>query len=217
MHAQDGNPAGIDANIAPATVGKLRAALGALGYDVIGIGSLPQWLQAHPDAATFLAIPQRTPDLVREMRAAAPRAGIVAVCADTPSALTYRAYVKAGASGIVEPDLPPDKLTQVLMATLAGFVVLPPRAAHSIVRRLEEPPGDLHLTARDKEIVGLVARGASPAAIAAETGYSERHLRRIVTDLLARMGVTNRAHAAAMATRWGLGGSEQHTREPGPK
>ncbi len=71
--------------------------------------------------------------------------------------------------------------------------------------RLEDPPDHIHLTTRDTQLVSLIGEGLPPAAIATKTGYSERHIRRITAALFARIGATSRVHAAALATRWGLG------------
>ncbi|MEU4805771.1 helix-turn-helix transcriptional regulator [Actinosynnema sp. NPDC023587] len=60
------------------------------------------------------------------------------------------------------------------------------------------------LSDRDIRVLALVADGHSNAEIAAETGWSEHTVRNTLHDLMTRLGVRNRAHAAAYAVRNGF-------------
>ncbi|MCG3755088.1 response regulator transcription factor [Amycolatopsis sp. Poz14] len=57
---------------------------------------------------------------------------------------------------------------------------------------------------RELRVLRLVAEGYSNSEIAAELGWSEHTVKNALYDLMARLGVRNRAHAAAYAVRNGL-------------
>jgi DNA-binding NarL/FixJ family response regulator len=65
-------------------------------------------------------------------------------------------------------------------------------------------PGRLPaLTARDLQVLRLLADGLSTAAIAEVLAYSESTIKNVVHDLVRQLGARNRAHAVAMAIRGG--------------
>ncbi|MEZ5176671.1 MAG: hypothetical protein R2823_10810 [Acidimicrobiia bacterium] len=190
------------------TRGMIRRAIMLL-LDDMGYGTeIPQdpfqWLTGHPASQLLVAIPQRTPPNIRAARASAPHAIIVGVCDQIADTATFRQYLGAGANSIIRADTPSDTLKHALAVSLRGLAVLPGPTARAILRRLEEPPASLNLTERDTRLLSLIAQGATPTAAAAEIGCSHRHLRRITSALLNTIGADNRAHAAALATRWGL-------------
>ena len=67
-----------------------------------------------------------------------------------------------------------------------------------------ENPETLSLTARQLEILRLVAQGMSNPEIAARLKLSDHTVKRHVANLLTRLGLSSRAAAAAYATREGL-------------
>ncbi len=204
MQVETERVVGVDCSIPNAVRSELIRALTALGFDPHALRDPHRWLASHPSNSIAIAIPLRTHGYVEVARRTAPGAMIIGVCAHPASASTHRSYLNAGATGIIGTNLPPGDLVHVLAATLRGFVVLPPLIAQAIASRLADIPGDIYLTGRDKQLLGLIARRSSPSAIAPEIGCSERHLRRITADLLRRIGAVSRPHAAALATQWGL-------------
>jgi DNA-binding CsgD family transcriptional regulator len=88
-------------------------------------------------------------------------------------------------------------------ATMAELVL-------TIARALEEPsPEPDGLTARQLEVLELLARGLDNRQIASQLGISRRTAKAHVSALLERLGVENRTQAAVTAVRRGLVSSEQ--------
>jgi DNA-binding NarL/FixJ family response regulator len=69
---------------------------------------------------------------------------------------------------------------------------------------VEPQPAGLALTAREAEVLRLVATGASNAAIATELFISTKTVSVHVSSILAKLGAANRSEAAAIAHRQGL-------------
>jgi DNA-binding NarL/FixJ family response regulator len=203
---------GIDVTIRQTCADRLIPALRALRYDTSPIDPAT-WLQNRPAGFVLLAIPQQSPSQVENLRASAPVAIIIGISDRTATAPLYRSYVRAGLTGFVGTDMPLGDLRAALVASLRGMWALPASTMRAVVLLSDNLPRGIHLSSQDQQILNLITKGLSPAAIAAFTGYSERHLRRITNDLLKRIGATNRAHAAAIATRWGLG-ADSTPRDP---
>lgn len=70
--------------------------------------------------------------------------------------------------------------------------------------KAQDDPRIALLTARQVDVLRLLGRGLSHAAIGAELGMTEGTVKAHVTQLLARLGVSNRVEAARVAYRSGL-------------
>jgi len=198
------NAVGIDNDIDHDFKSTLKAVLDDLGHPAESFNDPIRWLDRHTGIMALVAIQTRSSQDARTARSSMPQSIIVGVAGVTPGPETFRQYLKAGANGLIAADQAQPELTKTLAATLAGLVVIPPNIAQALASRLEELPPQLGLTERDLRILRLIARGATRKQIAEANGYSNRHLRRITADLLTTIGGTNRAHAAALATQWGL-------------
>jgi NarL family two-component system response regulator LiaR len=79
--------------------------------------------------------------------------------------------------------------------------------AAKLVEAIAGPAAEpLHgdLTRREREVLGLIARGLSNKRIARELGVSEKTVKAHVGHVLAKLGVTDRTQAAVLAVRSGL-------------
>lgn len=199
-----GDTVGIDNEIDHHFKTTLEAVLHDLEHPVERFTDPTLWLKKHAGNLAVVAISSRSPQDVRAMRAAIPESVIVGASDVTRGPETFRQYLTAGVNGLIAADQTPSDLTDTLAATLTGLVVIPADVAQAFGNRREEPPPHLDLTDRDRRVLRLITQGATLKQIAAAMGYSDRHLRRITANLLTRIGAKNRAHAAALTTRWGL-------------
>jgi DNA-binding NarL/FixJ family response regulator len=118
----------------------------------------------------------------------------------------------AGASGFLLKDAPPEQLIAAIQVVAGGDALLAP----SITRRLIEefvrrpparagPPRQLTgLTARELEVLRLLARGLSNAEIAAELVLGEATIKTHVGNLLTKLGLRDRVQAVVLAYESGL-------------
>jgi DNA-binding NarL/FixJ family response regulator len=120
--------------------------------------------------------------------------------------------LRAGASGFLLKDVPPEQLVSGIRTVAEGDSLLAP----SITRRLIEsfiqgspppatPPAAFEqLTARELEIFALVARGLSNAEIADELVISGATVKTHVARVLAKLGLRDRVQAVVLAYESGL-------------
>jgi two-component system nitrate/nitrite response regulator NarL len=111
-----------------------------------------------------------------------------------------------GIRGLLYRDADADILVAALQAVAQGLAVLDPALAASILPASEEPAGKLveDLTAREMEVLQLVAEGLSNKAIARELEISEHTVKFHVNAILGKLGAQSRTDAVVRATRLGL-------------
>ncbi|WP_067820220.1 response regulator [Actinomadura kijaniata] len=106
--------------------------------------------------------------------------------------------IEAGATGYLLKDAPRDELFTAVRAAAEGRTVLSPAIASRLVSRVRDPR-DRSLTARELEVLRLVARGTSNPEIATELFISEATVKTHLTHIYAKLGVKDRAAAVATA------------------
>lgn len=131
------------------------------------------------------------------------------------------AALRAGASGFLTKDTPPERLAESVRAAAQGDTLLSP----SVTRRLVEsyvrmpPPGDgvpaplSRLTPRELEVLRQMARGYANAEIAGRLYLSEATVKTHVARVLAKLELRDRIQAVVLAYESGL----IRPGEPGPR
>ncbi|MGY1824333.1 response regulator [Geodermatophilus sp. SYSU D00079] len=115
------------------------------------------------------------------------------------------AALAAGAAGYVLKDADPAEVATAITAAAAGEVHLDSAVARQLARRMAAPQAGLtSLTAREREILALVAQGHSNRDIADELVISERTARTHVSNVLSKLQLSSRTQAALLAIREGL-------------
>ena len=118
-----------------------------------------------------------------------------------------QAALAAGASGYVLKDADADEVASAIRAAHRGEMHLAPAAARELTKALRLPvpdPDAEPLTARERQVLTLVAEGASNRDIAQALFISERTARTHVSNILMKIGVRSRTQAALWAIREGL-------------
>ncbi|MFF6794202.1 DNA-binding NarL/FixJ family response regulator [Streptomyces filamentosus] len=107
--------------------------------------------------------------------------------------------IEAGATGYLLKDAPRDELFAAVRAAAEGRTVLSPAVATRLVSAVRRPAGpvDGTLSAREREILVLVARGTSNREIAAELFISEATVKTHLTHIYGKLAVKDRAAAVA--------------------
>lgn len=118
--------------------------------------------------------------------------------------------LRAGASGFLLKDAPAAELIQAVRIVAAGDGLLAPRVTGRLIaefaRRPSGPPPAAigALTARETEVLVLIARGLSNGEIAAELVIAEQTIKTHVGRILGKLGLRDRAQAVVAAYESGL-------------
>ncbi|HEY0805943.1 MAG TPA: response regulator transcription factor [Pseudonocardiaceae bacterium] len=126
----------------------------------------------------------------------------------------YRALA-AGASGFLLKSLPPEELVTAIRIAARGDALVDPSVTRRLVARFaagiapstppaERAPGLDRLTARENEVLLLVAAGYSNTEIGARLYVGDETVKTHVSRILAKLGFRDRVHAVVYAHRHGL-------------
>jgi DNA-binding NarL/FixJ family response regulator len=110
--------------------------------------------------------------------------------------------LEAGASGYLLKDASADRVAEAIRSARAGDVHLDPAVARLLTQRMrtrKAEPVVEPLTDREKEVIGLLARGLSNKEIATELFITERTARTYVSNILGKLGLASRTQAALYA------------------
>ena len=169
--------------------------------------------ELHPDV---VLIDVRMPDLsgpeaTRQIVSENPDARVVALTVVSQDA-DVAEVVEAGACGFLAKDTPIDGVVVAVRAAAEGAAWLSPRAAEVVLGRVRRSGADQRseagtgerLSAREREVLGLLAQGLDNGEIARQLGISPRTAKNHVSNILLKLGVPTRIQAAIYAVRRGL-------------
>jgi DNA-binding NarL/FixJ family response regulator len=196
----------------------IASLLRAWGHEVAGeaangLEALELVRTLHPDLVLMdITMPDCNGlEATRLIKAELPDTRIVIVTVSDHDEDLFEA-IKSGAEGYLLKDMAEAELEATLHALEAGEPALSPRLAAKILdeftRLTREPRVDEDrrndLTAREREVLLLVAEGATNREIAASLHLSEHTVNFHVKNILSKLHLRNRAQAVAYAIRTGL-------------
>ncbi|MFE9651305.1 response regulator [Streptomyces sp. NPDC006365] len=111
--------------------------------------------------------------------------------------------IEAGATGYLLKDAPREELFSAVRAAAQGRTVLSPAVASRLVSAVRAPANE-PLSAREREVLALVAKGTSNREIARVLFISEATVKTHLTHLYAKLGVKDRAAAVAVGYDRGI-------------
>jgi len=115
--------------------------------------------------------------------------------------------LRAGASGFMLKDRPPEELLAAIRVVAAGDALLAPTVTRRLISHftsqpdpLRPPPGALaRLTAREREVLGLIATGLSNTEISERLAMSVPTVKTHIGRILAKLGARDRAQLVVIA------------------
>jgi DNA-binding NarL/FixJ family response regulator len=118
--------------------------------------------------------------------------------------------LSSGASGFVLKDDPPEQLIAAVRTIAAGDALLSPSVTKRVIKQFTRiprpsPPKEIdELTAREQEILRLIASGLSNAEIGERLYIGETTVKTHVTHVLQKLGLRDRVQAVVLAHQTGL-------------
>ena len=120
--------------------------------------------------------------------------------------------LRAGASGFMLKDAPPEELVDAIRTVAGGAALLAPAVTQAVIEEFarrspgasDATPRLEELTDREREVLLLLTRGRSNAEIAADLVVSEATVKTHVAHVLMKLGVRDRVQAVILAYETGL-------------
>jgi len=166
-----------------------------------GIEALEMFRKHRPDITLMdLVMPgMKGVDAIIAIRTEFPEARIIVLTTYTGDVQVLRA-LKAGARGYLLKGLMRKELLETVRAVHAGQKCIPPEVA----AQLAEHAGDEALSAREIEVLRLIAGGNANKQIADQLSITEETVKGHVKNILAKLSANDRTHAVTIGLKRGI-------------
>jgi two-component system, NarL family, response regulator LiaR len=145
-------------------------------------------------------------EAIRRLRELRPQTRVLVLTSFLDDEKLFPA-VRAGAAGYLLKDVAPAELVRAIHTVADGEALLHPAVAARLMEEFSEterPAPEEALTAREREVLELIARGLPNKLIARDLEIAEKTVKTHVSSILSKLGLTDRTQAALYAVRAGL-------------
>ena len=175
-----------------------------VGEATTGLEAVAMTAELHPDV---VLMDLRMAELdgvaaTAQIRKQQPETPVLVLTTYDSNADILRA-IEAGATGYLLKDTPRDQLFSAIRAVAQGKSALAPAVASRLLRRMHAPAEEA-LSAREIEVLALVARGASNKEIGRSLHISEGTVKSHLIHIFSKLGVADRTAAVTVALERGL-------------
>jgi NarL family two-component system response regulator LiaR len=151
-------------------------------------------------------------EATRQIGALCPGVKVIVLTSFTEDEMVFPA-IRAGAIGYLLKDISPTELAQAIRAVHRGEAQLHPDVTKKLLNQFVAPMTEPtvapdQLTAREREVLRLIARGMSNRELALELSISEKTVKTHVSHILAKLHLDDRTQVAIYAYKHGLAPDE---------
>ncbi len=139
-------------------------------------------------------------EATRRIRAHFPQVQVIALTSFKERELVQE-MLREGAISYLLKNVTGEELVSAIHSAVAGRATLAPEVTQEFILSMQQPkPGD-DLTEREREVLALMVEGFSNPQIAEKLSISRSTARAHVSNILSKLGVTNRSEAVSLALR----------------
>ena len=189
-----------------------RPDIDVVGVAADGVEAIAVAGECDPDVVLMdLGMPRMDGvEATRQLVSGRPKAPFVIVLTMSDDDTAVIAAIRAGARGYLLKDADGDEIVAAVHAVTGGQAVFGSGVAAKVLDLLHAPPARHRppfeqLSRRELEVLELLAAGLGNQAISRRLGVSAKTVANSVSIVLVKLGVPDRAHAAARARAAGLG------------
>jgi NarL family two-component system response regulator LiaR len=175
-----------------------------------GVEALAQVRELAPDVVLMdLVMPEMDGiEATRQLSDLSPASKVIVLTSFTEDEMVFPA-IRAGAAGYLLKDISPSELAQAIQAVHRGEAQLHPDITRKLLNQFVSPVVEPaaapdQLTARELEVLRLIARGMSNRELARELGISEKTVKTHVSNILGKLHLDDRTQAAIYALKHGI-------------
>ena len=181
------------------------------GQAADGVEAVAKTRTLHPDVVLMDLVMPRIDgvEAIRQIREDDATVPIIVLTSFAEDDKVFPA-IKAGATGYLMKDVSPQDLAKAIRMARDGEPLLSPDIARRLMLELRsggkpaESPEMQRLTEREREVLAEIARGRSNKEIARDLVLSEKTVKTHVSNILQKLGLSDRTQAALFAVREGL-------------
>jgi DNA-binding NarL/FixJ family response regulator len=182
-----------------------------VGEAATGVEAVALALELQPDVVVMdVQMPERNGiEATREIVAQSPHVGVLVLTMFEDDDSVFAA-MRAGARGYLLKGSDQDEIERAIRAVSSGEAIFGPAIATRLMAYFAASPGGPaqafpELTAREREVLELIAQGHSNTAIAERLVLSQKTVRNHVSNIFTKLQVLDRAQAIVKAREAGLG------------
>ena len=183
---------------------QLQEDMEVVGEAADGMEALQKVGELVPDVVLIDLVMPRMDGIttIRQIGAISPSSRILVLTSFSEDEKVFPA-IKAGAHGYLMKDIKPTELAKSIRSVYRGEPSLHPEIARRLMDQLSEgeESAEDRLTARETEVLGLIAKGYSNKEIAAALQVSEKTVKTHVSNILQKLHLSDRTQAALYAVR----------------
>ena len=168
-----------------------------------------QLRQIQPDAV-LVDLSEPDPQFLSAIRALPPHSAAIVVLIDEPDARWSAALLRAGVRAILPRESSCEEIETAIYGAHQGLVVLEHELVADLAGSIREDADDPNrqplgeLTAREVEVLRLLAEGAANKEVALRLGISDHTVKFHISSILGKLGATSRTEAVTIGIRMGL-------------
>ncbi|MEI7556170.1 response regulator transcription factor [Candidatus Chlorohelix sp.] len=191
---------------------ELQNEIEVVGEASNGKEALQKVKELHPDVVLMDLVMPVMDGLtaLKEIKLLRPETEVIALTSFADDEKVFTA-IRSGATGYLLKDVQPQDLVKAVLAAERGEVQLHPEVAKKLMHEVLAPHKEAaeieELTEREREVLGLLGKGMSNKEIARDLSVSEKTVKAHVSNILNKLNLPGRTHAALYAVKRGIAAS----------